>query len=291
MSEPLRTKLTLCDLTVIVHTISVRKATAGSQQTYYQHKHPGYELHCITAGACHVMVSGETYTLTPGAILLLPPGMYHNSTDTENETVRISICFSLELPDFAKPGSKANTFARVFHHKTPVLMQLQSTDAWLFLQKMEMLLTGDKDDAYRNDKLFALFSAFLLELPEQLGNGQVNSPSTTLDDFSQDDAYMIDSFLGVSLMRNNAMPQMADKLHISTRQLHRTIKKHYGTNYRNMLSETRLKIASNMLCNTDMPIHEIAEKLGYSSSANFSAFIKRCTGTTPSQLRKSRKDT
>ena len=96
---------------------------------------------------------------------------------------------------------------------------------------------------------------------------------------------MIDSFLGVNFMHNNAMPKMADQLHISTRQLHRTIKKHYGTNYRQLLSETRLKIAVNMLCNTAMPIHRIAETLGYSSSANFSAFIKRCTNKTPSQLR------
>lgn len=291
MSEMLHTRLSLCELSIIVHSISLRKASAGTRQTYYQHKHPGYEIHCILAGACQVMVSGKTYTLSPGAMLLLPPGMYHNSTDTEKETVRISICFSLELPDSAKPGSKAKTFAQVFQHSAPVFVQLQNTESWQLLQKMESLLTGATDDPYRKEKLFNLFSAFLLELPEQIGNGRTNPPSATANDFSQDDAYMIDRFLGVNFMRNNAMPQMADQLHISTRQLHRTIQKHYGTNYRNMLSEARIKIASNMLCNTAMPIHEIAEKLGYSSSANFSAFIKRCTGQTPSQLRKNGKDT
>ena len=86
-------------------------------------------------------------------------------------------------------------------------------------------------------------------------------------------------------MHNDAMARMADALHISTRQLHRTITKHYGINYRQKLSEIRLKIATDMLCNTDMPIHRISEVLGYSNSANFSAFIKRCTNKTPSQLR------
>lgn len=289
MNEAFHARLPLCDLSVIVHSIKLRKASARSRQTYYQHKHPGFEIHCITAGSCQVMCNSETFCLAPGTMLLLPPGMYHNSTDTEKETVHISMCFSLEKPDSAKPGSKAYTFAQAFQHNAPVLMQLQDTEAWHVLQKLESLLTDKRDDAYRNDKLFTLFSAFLLELPELIGKGKTDPPSSGSTDCSQDAAFIIDSFLGVNFMCNNAMPKMADKLHISTRQLHRTIKKHYGTNYRQMLSETRLKIAVNMLCNTAMPIHEIAEVLGYSSSPNFSAFIKRCTGKTPSQLRKNYK--
>lgn len=290
MVELLHAKLPLCDLSVIVHSIKLRKASARSRQTYYQHKHPGFEIHCITAGSCQVMCNSETFSLEPGTILLLPPGMYHNSTDIEKETVHISMCFSLEKPDSAKPGSKAYTFAQVFDHSAPVLVQLQNTEAQQILHKLESLLSGSYDDAYRSDKLFTLFSGFLLELPELIGAGKTNPTSSVVTDCSQDAAYMIDSFLGVNFMHNNAMPRIADQLHVSTRQLHRTIKKHYGTNYRNLLTETRLKIAVNMLSNTDMPIHEIAESLGYSSSANFSAFIKRCTGKTPSQLRKSGKD-
>lgn len=291
MSGELHARLSLCDLSVIVHSIKLKTASTGSRQTYFQHKHPSYEIHCVTTGCCQVMCNSESYVLTPGTMLLLPPGMYHNSTDTEKQTVRISICFSLDMPDSAKPGSKSHTFSQNFRHSAPVLAQLQNTEAQQILHKLEALLTATDHDPYRNDKLFTLFCAFLLELPDLIGKGKENSASSAVADCSQDAAFMIDSFLGVNFMYNNAMPQMADKLHISTRQLHRTIQKHYGTNYRQLLAETRLKIAMNMLCNTNMPIHEIAEALGYSSSANFSSFIKRCTGETPLQIRKSGKDT
>ena len=57
-------------------------------------------------------------------------------------------------------------------------------------------------------------------------------------------------------------------------------------NYRQKLCEIRMEIATNMLRNTDKTIAEIAEILGYSSSANFSTFIKNYSGKTPSQIRR-----
>ena len=51
-------------------------------------------------------------------------------------------------------------------------------------------------------------------------------------------------------------------------------------------AETRIQIAVDLLRNTDMSINKISEILGYSCSANFSAFIKRNTGKTPTQIRK-----
>jgi len=57
-------------------------------------------------------------------------------------------------------------------------------------------------------------------------------------------------------------------------------------NYRDKLKEIRLEIALNFLSHSDKSIAQIAQLLGYGSSANFSAFIKKATGKTPSQLRK-----
>jgi AraC-like DNA-binding protein len=42
----------------------------------------------------------------------------------------------------------------------------------------------------------------------------------------------------------------------------------------------------DMLSNTTMPIYRIGEILGYSNTSNFSIFVKRHTGKTPSQIRK-----
>jgi AraC-like DNA-binding protein len=176
--------------------------------------------------------------------------------------------------------------ARIFLRDGAICADLQNTDARQTLQKIGALLSGSPNCPYQRDKLLALCSILLLELAEFASTEEsVPQPQKTTGDLP-DATFQIDAFLGRNFMCNNAMPRMAQELHISTRQLHRMIRKHYQTNYRQKLSETRIKIALDMLQNSTMPIQRIGEILGYSSSSNFSIFVKRYTGKTPSQIRK-----
>jgi len=52
----------------------------------------------------------------------------------------------------------------------------------------------------------------------------------------------------------------------------------------------RLDLACGMLGNPDLPVAEIAAKLGYSSAYEFSAQFKRYTGTSPLHFRKGKSD-
>ena len=286
MANIINTRVPLCGLSVFVHSITLRKASPGSQKNYYQHQHPGFEIHCVTAGNCQVKCSSKIYGLDPNTVLLLPPEVYHNVTDTEKDTVHISICFSLDKPEDTKPGSKTDTFYRTFDQTAPLLLPSHDAEIRHILQKMEAHLQDSEDDPYRKEKLLTFFCEFLLELAGFMGKGKTAEPVAPVNESGEDIDFMIDNFLALNFMHNDAMPRIAEQLHVSTRQLHRIIKQHYGTNYRQKLSEIRLKIAMDMLCNTDMPIHKISEVLGYSSSANFSTFIKHYTQRTPSQIRK-----
>ena len=50
------------------------------------------------------------------------------------------------------------------------------------------------------------------------------------------------------------------------------------------LSE-RLRIAANLLANSDMPIQTIAEKTGFVSAAYFTRFFRSATQMTPTEFR------
>ena len=135
------------------------------------------------------------------------------------------------------------------------------------------------------EKLRALSQFLVLELFDVLASTEsVNLPTSTPAPAPQD--FVIDEFFGNSFHLNNGGPLLAQQLNVSTRQLSRIIKQSYGINYRDKLKEIRLEIALDFLSHPDQSIAQIAQLLGYSSSANFSAFIKKCTGKTPSQLRK-----
>ena len=282
----LHTAINLCQQSVMIQSISLHKQSAEPEKGYYQHRHPGFELHYVSVGSSQVNCESKAYYLDAGTMLIIPPGAYHDLVDGDKDTLRISISFGMNMPAPSKKERTGDMFARAFYRDAPICADLQNTEAQQILQKIDTLLSGSLDGPYQRDKLLALCSNLLLEIADLVTADKPGAQTRSVTGDMPDAAFQIDGFLGRNFMCNNAMPRMAEELHISTRQLHRMIQKNYQTNYRQKLSETRIKIAMDMLQNTTMPIHRIGEILGYSNSSNFSIFVKRYTGKTPSQIRK-----
>jgi AraC-like DNA-binding protein len=82
----------------------------------------------------------------------------------------------------------------------------------------------------------------------------------------------------------SSMQDIADYLFRTTRTLHRQLKQEQ-TSWRQVRDNVRIGIAEELL-STPMQLDEIADRLGFSDSANFSHSFKRCRNRTPSQHRK-----
>jgi AraC-like DNA-binding protein len=81
-----------------------------------------------------------------------------------------------------------------------------------------------------------------------------------------------------------SMEDIAMHLARTTRTLHRQLKQEQ-TSWRQVRDDVRIGIAEELLLKP-MQLDEIAERLGFSDSANFSHSFKRCKSVTPSQYRK-----
>ncbi len=75
----------------------------------------------------------------------------------------------------------------------------------------------------------------------------------------------------------------AEMLCISPRVLHRKLHK-LGLNYQSLLDETRQELAEQYL-KSDVNTLEIAFRLGYTDSSNFSRSFKRWFGISPSEYK------
>jgi len=78
----------------------------------------------------------------------------------------------------------------------------------------------------------------------------------------------------------------AEFFNISSSTLIRKLKKEQ-TSYQDLLDEIRQERASWYLINTNLPVDEIAARLGFVDTSNFSRTFRRWHGVTPSALRKS----
>ena len=275
-------EISLIGLCIHLYAISANKSSVGKEKSYYQHRHPGFELHYIQSGQCKVTCCSESHILTPGMMILIPPGTYHDVVIMADNTTRLCISFDFH----PKKDNISHLTQDFFDRNTPTVTNLQTKEPEYILQRIDQLLEPSQDDPYKNDKLSALCSNLLLELIPYFTGTSANNFISQRTAEPDDRNYKIDSFLGTNFMHNNAKSRMASDLYISPRQLQRVIRKNYGMSYRQKLAETRVQIAIDLLINSDTPIHKISEILGYSCSANFSAFIKRVTGKTPSQIRK-----
>ena len=78
--------------------------------------------------------------------------------------------------------------------------------------------------------------------------------------------------------------ELADLCKLSPRQFRRCFKVTHGCSISEYLSRARIELAKRRLVR-EVPIQEIAEKLGYSSQSNFTSAFRRETGSTPNQFR------
>lgn len=249
---------------------------------YYQHSHPTMELQAVINGNCTIFGNGTYYELKKGQMILLPPGFYHQTKTHSSDCTRITLAFS--LPSRKQTEVCALPLLSALKRKVPVVTETGEPLRQL-LRQLEALSQKQEPSYSRTEQLRCLSALFLLELGERLSTFSEEPAPPAEKEPSSPAAYIIDEFLGRNFQSSNGCQQLAERLHVSPRQLNRIIQDAYGMNYRDKLNEIRLAIAVDFLTTTDMSIAKIAELLGYSSPANFSTFVKRVTGQTPSAIR------
>lgn len=100
-------------------------------------------------------------------------------------------------------------------------------------------------------------------------------------------SHFIDDVRMLVLARPGFFPDIdyvAEKLGLSTRTLRRRLDKE-GSSYRELLDEVRYGLAREYLQNTQLPMDEISNLLGYTEAGNFSHAFRRWSGCAPRDWR------
>ena len=78
---------------------------------------------------------------------------------------------------------------------------------------------------------------------------------------------------------------IAGEMCLSEKYVSRLFKQKHGLNYREFKIHVKITRAKELLTNSDMPVHYIAEELGYQNAETFIRLFKRKTGQTPLEYR------
>lgn len=264
--------------------IAIQPKNIPSERTekYFDHYHSYFEFHYAERGESHILLSGKTVKLHAGELLIIPPRTYHQEVYCSQDSQKVSLSVHIGKPvDKAESGDLL--FCSCFREDAETLMNIDKNVIEADIVRLKVLVESEVNYINR-EKIRVAFNALMLNIFEYMSKSS-NDGSVKLKEPRFSEEYAIDTYLAMNFNSNSGKETLADNLNVSTRQLHRIIKKKYGKNYREKLIEIRVKIATSFLADTNKSIAEISELLGYSSPANFSTFFKKATGRSPSQLR------
>ena len=82
------------------------------------------------------------------------------------------------------------------------------------------------------------------------------------------------------------LPELAAKFHLSQSSLKICFKALYGVPVASYLRGLRMDTAARLLQESDLPVAEIAHRVGYEDPSRLAAAIRRHTGRRPTELRR-----
>ena len=105
------------------------------------------------------------------------------------------------------------------------------------------------------------------------------------------EAQRIVDYIDGNIHRKLTLNDLEQTFHMSTNSLARLFRANLDTTFGQYVEKRRMEIAKRLLCETNLSIGEIAEKVGYSDQNYFTVCFRKNTDKTPMQYRSSEKST
>lgn len=217
----------------------------------------------LSDGEALVEAGGQSYVLSAGHLLLIPQNLPF-AVHFYQEAVGYTGCFSPSVvPDAAVIRTMTEPIHKAFWF-----------DEGAFAQALFRMLGSAfaKDDRVFVEKGLDL-------LLSRLEGGKAPSLPPLVSSF-------MDKLFGSPDAAPKDIAAYAASLHISGNYLSRIVKSSTGRSVGAWIDIARVSLAKRLLRETDLPVIDIASRVGLDDQSYFTRFFRRQTGYTPSAFRK-----
>lgn len=246
------------------------------------HTHSFWELFYLQEGHLCIKSENQEYNLYPNQALLIPPGVYHN-TSYDSATRKISVLFTFEK---LNAPSEEPLFTKIFSAFCNCgLFKLDDCEYSGLLLNM-ILDAPCTDEVVKNWLIKSRVTELLLNLYESIKNEN----AIHLDTFLRPNSYFvykyaIDKLLDMYYMTDISLEELSRKIYVSPQTVSRIIYSTYGKSFNELKLELKIRNAKKMLLETSLNVNDIGQKNGYTTSRGFLAAFLKYEGCTPSEYR------
>ena len=251
--------------------------------SYAPHFHSAMEVCLPILGECEVEVSGKRYLVQAGEVLFVPSGATHAlrmAAGSERYLILFERNGAFTMKEFAalRPMMRQPIYLTAESEATPVVRKtlLQLVDAY------------ESYTTLRNLRCYALLMDVFatlgeLYLPDVANSAEMSAITRRL---SGEDAFnrALD-YLNTNYAENITLDTLADYAGFSRYTLSRMFTRHTGATFIQYLNARRVDMAAELLSQSDLPVTQVALRVGFGSIATFNRAFRTQKGCTPSQYR------
>ena len=257
-----------------------------------RHSHTCVEMSYVTSGkATHTIIDLATGNqrveqLYKGCYYILDHNTSHEISDVSKDFFLINVLFFPSFLDssFAKCEPFDNVIKLVFTDLHLNLIDKFSINTSYFDDKKELedifekswMTYVKRDPGYRN-----LLRCYISEILIQTVKKQIPREKT-----KRHVVIDVRDYVNKNYMKNITLTGFCNERFLNPSFTSRKFKEVIGVPFETYLQNVRIQNACTLLTETDLPIDEVIERVGYADGASFRKHFKRILGTTPLQFRK-----
>lgn len=221
--------------------------TAGSGHNYVMY---------LQKGRAQITTDSETFCLEPGDILHIPRGSVYSTAFTGEPEIHFGSYAYINCPGVAIHNYKMQKVS-----KSP---------------EMDKLIHLVSKNGGANCRSIGLFYLFLAEMSESLKAMSEDKKTVVLENAMQ----------YIRQMPESNMPEVAKHCGISEAGLYNLFKDYADMSPATFRMNVKLEKAYNYLVSTDIPIEEVSDICGFSSSSYFRKKFVAVYNKSPREIRK-----
>ena len=229
----------------------------------FLHYHSKIEMGICTEGVGIFYGNNLAESVNPGDIILFLPGRAHYSQNVGEPVCRCRFAYldakELLFLIFQENRRVADLLCDAFSYQVPAVIRKKE------FPHIYTLLHTTLEDIFSNtpdsNLLCALhLSEFLIKIPKTFTKNE-NSTDNTPN--SSDAISVVEAFISSHYYENITSDRLCNICFLSESQLRRRFKATYGVSPMQYLKNLRCNIAGSLLIHTDLPVADIAQKVGY----------------------------
>ncbi|VIF82931.1 transcriptional regulator AraC family [Clostridioides difficile] len=255
----------------------------------FVHEHIFFEMIYVLSGKCHQVINHHNVHMKEGDICIVSSGVKH-SIGVFDDSIIINVLirrstFEDAFFDFLRNNNLLSSFFlnSIYKDKqNDYILFHTNNDKSIEISILEMLSEYNEQDRYYNNILNHLIMVFFakllrdyedsIEVPNVTKKGTLNHTNIL--------TYIQDNYVDITL------EELANKFHFSIPYCSKIIKEIAGCNFTQLLQRIRLERAESLLMNTNIPIADISNNVGYPNVEHFIRLFNKKYNMSPSKYRK-----